>query len=266
MKLPEKRINWGFILAVLLIIPFASLLPLSYCWGYSDDDCMDCHAVTSDESMKKINVEGFLSSVHGGETGCSECHRGVRDEGHMEVEDSGAVDCGSCHPEMGVHGNDASIACYTCHSRHDMYDASDTRSTLHWQNLEQTCGGCHPQQVERPKGIDLWSVFQISSHLKQDISGSFSVNMCIGCHQGAAAHGENDPINDQNCYKCHMVTSNHADVLGYVHASSSRNLLNRSTTRTIHVAAISATVIFLILKMLNIVPSRGNKKNKRPDI
>jgi hypothetical protein len=34
---------------------------------------------------------------------------------------------------------------------------------------------------------------------------------CLGCHQGAGAHGEKKPINDQDCNKCHN------DLMGFMH-------------------------------------------------
>jgi hypothetical protein len=62
------------------------------------------------------------------------------------------------------------------------------------------------------------SVLHIASHPKQDFATIFDMGMCVGCHQGRAAHGEDGLVNDQDCYKCHMELAKHSLILGYVHA------------------------------------------------
>jgi len=63
----------------------------------------------------------------------------------------------------------------------------------------------------------------IVSHPKQDFSKTFDEGVCVGCHQGKAAHGEDFPINHQDCYKCHIPLGKKSALLGYIHTNASWN-------------------------------------------
>jgi hypothetical protein len=58
---------------------------------------------------------------------------------------------------------------------------------------------------------------RIKSHPKQDFSGTYDKTNCLGCHQGAAAHGESGNINGQTCYKCHITPEGRGALLGHIH-------------------------------------------------
>lgn len=248
MKPHKKSKTFCFNLAALLCVLSSLLLPVSASCGFSNDECIDCHSKFSNKSSKQINIEEFLSSVHGEEISCLDCHQKVTDEAHTDVIGSGKVDCRTCHEGIGLHGNDATIACYVCHTRHDIQEASDARSALHCQNLKQTCGQCHPKQVKSPSGLNFLSAFQVASHPKQDFSSmQYRESNCIGCHQGAAAHGEEAPINDQDCYKCHLSIGIYAGILGYIHTSLPKNLNEKTLIAIVYSIALIFVILFLLI-------------------
>ena len=57
----------------------------------------------------------------------------------------------------------------------------------------------------------------IKFHKKQDFSQDYEKDNCVGCHQGQAAHGEEDAINEQQCHLCHMNKKGQAAIMGYIH-------------------------------------------------
>lgn len=265
MNHSAKTKSYGCKATLLFFILIISALPASTTWCFSDEECINCHSQSSKQNSKTIDAEGFLSSVHGEEISCAECHQDVIDETHTERQGIGVVDCGGCHEDMGQHGNDASIPCYACHTRHNMYPASDIRSALHWQNLENTCGQCHSEQVERPKGFLYLTAWQITSHPKESLYNQYSKNMCISCHQGAAAHGEVTQIDENNCFKCHMEVGNYAGVLGHIHGSRSQTLTQKLSIISIHIIAASIVLVLFLFNVLNILPARFNVFKKKSD-
>lgn len=265
MNRPTRDKNYGCKVILLFLILIMSALPTSAAWCFSNEECIDCHSQASEKSSKTIDIDAFLSSVHGEEISCAECHQQIRDETHMEKKGSGVVDCSTCHQDMGHHGNDLAIACYACHTRHNMYPASDTRSSLHWKKLDKTCGQCHLKQVERPKGFLYLTAFQVASHPKESFYYQYSKSMCISCHQGAAAHGEATPIDNSDCYKCHMGLGSYAGALGYTHGPQSTDLYYKLSIIGVHIAAVLILLALFLCRVFNISPARFFNFKKKSD-
>jgi hypothetical protein len=113
------------------------------------------------------------------------------------------VKCNGCHDKEQVHGTLGRVTCRDCHGSHYIYKAGDFRSATHWKNLKRTCGRCHPGQSGTGGILSRLPFLRVVTHPKQDFSKRFDESMCVGCHQGKAAHGENKPVNEQGCYTCH---------------------------------------------------------------
>lgn len=89
---------------------------------------------------------------------CSDCHsshsvvRATTTEWFVGVVD----ECGDCHEDLyetyfdTYHGKVTRLGygmtakCSDCHTPHEMYPASDERSSVHPRNLVETCRQCHP--------------------------------------------------------------------------------------------------------------------------
>lgn len=188
---------------------------------YTPEDCIACHGPDGEDSSLHISVADYEASAHGAEITCLDCHTGVMDDTHMETEGARTVDCGACHDQENRHGmnGDASSrpACQDCHTRHHILGKADPNSTVHADRLPETCGGCHPVEAGETDFISWFSSFKISSHEKADFSRRYDKDNCLGCHQGKAAHGEETPIDDQDCHRCHGAPDAPGAMWGYMH-------------------------------------------------
>ena len=208
------KIRFTHILLVLL------WLPILEAGAYMDTDCIKCHTGAGQESLLKISVEQFDRSAHAEEVSCQECHANVVDDDHQEIPGSGAVDCGTCHDQFNQHGAGATEnrpRCFSCHTRHNILSPDDPQSTVHADQLRQTCRACHPGQSGSFEYLTWFTSIQVASHPKQDFSKTYTRENCLGCHQGRAAHGETDPVDDQNCYTCHLDDDGHNKLWGVMH-------------------------------------------------
>jgi len=204
-----KKLSWQVLIALFL-------LPLS-AWGYSEEECIRCHGSGSAESRLQIDADIYKTSIHAGEISCIDCHEAITGDAHFTDRGLEKVNCRNCHEQKNQHGRDVTTKCTDCHTRHAVYKADDVRSSVHWINLEKTCGGCHPDQTKSTGWLSVFTSFRIVSHPKQNMAGHFGKDMCVGCHQGKAAHGEDGPVNGQNCYRCHSPLDKERVILGYMH-------------------------------------------------
>ncbi|MGD8251185.1 MAG: cytochrome c3 family protein [Desulfobacterales bacterium] len=191
--------------------------------AYSDEDCIECHRTDSQESDLHIDMDAYGASVHSQEITCQECHTGVVDEGHQSIDGSGAVDCSDCHEQENRHGpEDERLQCHACHPAHAMRSKTDPDSAVHPNQLPVTCGGCHPETSGDTGYFTWFPAFQIASHNKGDFGNAYEKTNCLGCHQGAGAHGEAEPITDDTCYKCHLSAESKGALWGKMHPVADR--------------------------------------------
>lgn len=189
--------------------------------AYTPEDCVRCHKEGSRESMLHVSMGEFEDSIHGRETTCQDCHTGIRDESHETVKGSGAVDCSMCHDQENRHGMQSKTEhrprCYSCHTAHAIFEINSNLSSVHRENLNKTCGTCHPAECGDRDYLSWLPSKQIASHNKQDFGCPFEEDNCLGCHQGMAAHGEEAPINEETCYQCHFSPEGDPLLVGYIH-------------------------------------------------
>ena len=212
------------IFAITLIIGLAPVTITRAETAYTNEDCIECHRTGSEEGGINISIEEFNASVHGEEVECQECHTLVVDDDHQTTPGSGTVDCSSCHEQENRHARGSNSGtrpqCYSCHTRHGMLAKDDPRSTVHSQRLKETCRSCHPQECGQTDYFSWLPSLQVASHSKQDFSQDYERTNCLGCHQGQGAHGEQETINDQTCYTCHITLDGQNKLLGYIHSKA----------------------------------------------
>ncbi len=196
--------------------------------AYTPEDCIECHQKGSSESTLQISIDEFNASSHAEEATCLDCHTMVEDESHETTPGSGVTDCSECHEEENPHGRGSDTGtrpqCYSCHTRHGMLPKDDPRSATHPQRLKETCKSCHTRESGETDYFSWLPSLQIASHSKQDFSQSYNRDNCIGCHQGQAAHGEAEPIDDQTCFTCHVSLDGQNKLLGYIHSKADARL------------------------------------------
>ena len=216
---------------------------------YTSEDCIECHQLASEESKLLISVTAYDISAHGmEEITCMDCHTGVVGDEHQTIEGSGAVDCRQCHEQENQHGLNGEEKfrpqCHDCHTRHDMLTKTDPASSVHQDQLPTTCGECHPAATGDSEYFSWFPAFQIASHNKADFGSVYSDDNCLGCHQGAGAHGESEPINDQNCHRCHGSRDGAGAMWGHMHPQADRE------TQPIVFAAASIYQVFIVIGLI----------------
>jgi hypothetical protein len=231
---------------------------------YTAEACIECHRMGSEESDRHINVDDYQASVHSQELTCQDCHTGVVDDTHQSEVGAGAVDCGDCHEQENRHGPvEARIQCHDCHTQHNIRSKSDPASTVHVDQLPATCGGCHPVASGESDYFSWFPSFQIASHKKGDFAQTYEKTSCLGCHQGAGAHGESEPINDQNCYKCHYSQTSAGAIWGEMHPQADRQSQPAIfAAASIYQVFIAIGLIVLLGKFLDLVFDRFSGKSK----
>ncbi|MFZ7110733.1 MAG: multiheme c-type cytochrome [Desulfatiglandales bacterium] len=232
-----------FPLFILLLIPF---------WGYramayTQEDCVQCHGEKGGMSQFRISFEEFQGSVHGRDLICLDCHRGVKDKGHEEKRGSGVVACGDCHDQENRHGLQSKQGnrpeCHACHTRHGILPKDDTSSSIHFSRLVVTCRNCHAAECGDAGLLARLPSIRIASHKKQDFYRSYERTNCIGCHQGAAVHGEDEPVDDQACNTCHTPVGGRPGLWGTMHPKADL----KTQPGTFAAAVISPVIIMALL-------------------
>jgi len=233
--------------------------------GYTDEDCIGCHGQGSEESSLHISVEQFEVSVHGQEVTCMDCHSQVVDDEHQSEPGSGAVDCSQCHEQENEHGQDAALedrpSCHDCHTRHNMLKKDDPASSVYAGNLVVTCGACHLAATGQTGYLAWLPSVQIASHKKGNFGAAYDENNCIGCHQGIGVHGQDETIDDQDCYKCHLASAGKSALWGYMHPKADWTLKPATfASGSLYLIVLIVGLIVLLSKVLDIIFDRAPRK------
>ncbi len=193
--------------------------------------CAECHA---DEA------KALASSIHGqaAKSGdpdapnCVSCHGPIHAVKASSEPDSTVArknlpdTCAKCHSDSGflsrhkipvahpvdsykqsVHGRAVmagkdAASCSSCHGSHDIYPATDTRSSVNHWKVAATCGQCH-KEIARE--------FNESVHGEAVKAGVRDAPVCVDCH---GEHLIMDPksagsplnalnVSEETCGRCH---------------------------------------------------------------
>ncbi len=189
-----------------LILVFILSGSLSFLFGQSNEDCLDCHddpTLTkslndSTEASLFIDEEAFTNSIHG-DLDCYECHADLENFEDEHEEDLQKVNCAECHDDaqadynLSAHSLDfensgaITATCTDCHDTHNILSADDTVSYSYKLNIEKMCAGCHSKpevlaylniRGEGPAGLYHDSVHDKKLHEEPDGNAP----TCINCH------------------------------------------------------------------------------------
>jgi hypothetical protein len=206
---------------------------------FTDQECLACHGKTNLAQVLEIGTtrslyvdpEAWAQDVHKlGQLTCVDCHTYANPYVHFR-EGFMDVDCTKCHPEQSeeylknVHFEFIPLLpdrelplCYDCHTKHHILRHDDPSASIHKNNIEATCGKCHPEVMVQGllKGS---SIGKISGHRKGDISEKFDMATCIQCHN--PAHGSNTVYKDF-CTRCHDPNKKANIAVGPTHLNSTQ--------------------------------------------
>ena len=183
--------------------------------------CLKCHASKSlsfefkdgSEMSLTVNAEGFLSSVHGRELSCGDCHQGYADDHPEDLVFQDRRDyrvksyelCRKCHFDTytrtleSVHfgalkrGSKGVPVCTDCHGAHEIHDPRAKRVMI-----SRSCASCHK---------DVYAEYGKSVHGAALAEDNPDVPACADCH---TAHSIQTPDNGfhlasaQTCIRCHV--------------------------------------------------------------
>lgn len=132
---------------------------------------------------------------------CAKCHANekVVKEGHVRQPHAAEQYIDSMHGRaLLVAGLIVAPTCNDCHGVHNIWPASDPRSTVHKENVPRTCGKCH---------IGVEKTYRNSIHGQLLEKGDKRGPVCATCH---TAHHISKPgevafklHSDERCGQCH---------------------------------------------------------------
>mgnify|MGYP005836490189 CR=1 FL=1 len=101
--------------------------------------CTDCHLEHKIEPLRGAPGARISERV------CSPCHASERINARYRLPaDRVKTFLGSYHGLAGRLGSTRAANCASCHGAHLILPSSDPRSSIHPDNLVDTCGHCHP--------------------------------------------------------------------------------------------------------------------------
>ena len=160
--------------------------------------CLDCHGTHRILGQTNPNSRTFPTRVP---MLCGECHRSGMDVAKRVKNEDAIVD----HYIESIHGKGllqsglvVTAQCTDCHTAHQAQPSSDPRSSVHEDNVSQTCGSCH-------HGIEEQFAQSIHSRLVNDTEKELPT--CNDCHSAHTIRRSDETgfkleIMDQ-CGRCH---------------------------------------------------------------
>ncbi len=220
---------------VLILALILGLMPTAALAQQAEDDpdqaCLACHGEASladDPETRRLLVDQSVlaDSVHSFFS-CTDCHQDLAGQDPFGHDSALAkVDCGICHPDAqqvfseSLHfyalerGNPRAPDCAGCHGAHNIFSASDQRSTAYRANVPEMCASCHGQAgllteqlVKLPETVLSYARSVHGRALQREVDTAAT---CIDCHGVHDLAGRADPesrIHPLNisatCGRCH---------------------------------------------------------------
>jgi len=167
-------------------------------------DCAGCHARQASQHSRSLHGQ---AAARGDELApaCSDCHGSheilaADDPQALTAVMNVPVLCGRCHQEgstvalerdihqdhvlenysMSIHGEGlyqqgltVTAVCTSCHTAHDILPHTDTRSSIHHDNVAKTCSSCHGQIEKVHRKVIEGQLWESEPH---------KIPACVDCH------------------------------------------------------------------------------------
>lgn len=133
--------------------------------------CGQCHEEISSVYESSIHGQALVQGVTESPT-CTDCHGEHNIQAHLDPDSKVfttniPMTCSACHTSekvvakyglkpdrietfkesfhgiAGELGDTRTANCASCHGVHNIFEKTDSRSTIHKDNIQQTCGQCH---------------------------------------------------------------------------------------------------------------------------
>ncbi len=192
-------------------------------------DCSMCHEEAQEAYQTSVHAKNGVAEA----ASCADCHGkhqilSVHNPQSRVYPLNLASTCAICHADpkivkkyhipisdplsaykKSVHGiallseeNFDAATCASCHSVHDIRTMNDPQSPIHWQNVSETCGGCHGEEYEQ---------YAESVHGTAVAQGIRAAPVCTDCHgehEVQSPHNPKSPVHPLRvsaitCERCH---------------------------------------------------------------
>jgi hypothetical protein len=105
--------------------------------------CTDCHAEHAIKAHTDPTSTVYSSVVS--QTLCANCHEAERIVAKYGIKNNVVESYNDSYHGLAARGGSVvSANCASCHGVHNIRPSSDSKSTVHQDNLPATCGTCHP--------------------------------------------------------------------------------------------------------------------------
>jgi nitrate/TMAO reductase-like tetraheme cytochrome c subunit len=130
--------------------------------GRSDSPtCTTCHGFHGIKA--KIDPDSPVNERRIARTTCPQCHAAERISKEYKLTTLQVKSYYDSFHGLSYRGGDTySANCASCHGVHDIRSSSDPQSMIHKDNLQKTCGSCHPGASENFAKGKMHSVVSIS--------------------------------------------------------------------------------------------------------
>jgi hypothetical protein len=116
--------------------------------GRSDSPtCTTCHGFHGIKA--KVDPDSPVNEMRIAKTTCPQCHAAERISKEFGITRVAVKSYYDSFHGLSYRGGDTfSANCASCHGVHDIRPSSDPKSMIHKDNLQKTCGNCHPGASE----------------------------------------------------------------------------------------------------------------------
>jgi hypothetical protein len=109
--------------------------------------CTTCHGIHGIKA--KVDPDSPVNERRIAMTTCPQCHAAERINKEYKLTTSAVKSYYDSFHGLSYQGGDTfSANCASCHGVHDIRPSSDSKSMIHKDNLQKTCGSCHPGASE----------------------------------------------------------------------------------------------------------------------
>lgn len=105
--------------------------------------CIDCHG--NHQILGEKDPKGFVKKSQNIVLLCSSCHGDVQMAEKYNIPASRIESYNESYHGLAIRGGSKFAAdCASCHGAHGIKPSTDPSSSIHKNNLSETCGSCHP--------------------------------------------------------------------------------------------------------------------------
>ena len=109
--------------------------------------CTTCHGIHKIKA--KVDPDSPVNERRIALTTCPQCHAAERISKEFKITRAQVKSYYDSFHGLSYRGGDTfSANCASCHGVHDIRSSSDPKSMIHKNNLQKTCGSCHPGASE----------------------------------------------------------------------------------------------------------------------